>query len=209
MRSLVISQSILSLIPTYGVPLVALLILVGELGVPTGIPSEVALLLAGAYAIDSVPSLLVGLALVSAADILGTVGLHFASRTGGVKLLQRFLPTRIPGRGGAMERWRERLGGHDVPIIFVGRLIPLARMYISVTTGLLRIRVRDFLLGAAPAAVLWAGTPLVAGYVFRTHVHGIVVRVTQTSQILLVLLLAIGAGLLVVWWVRHRRAARR
>jgi membrane protein DedA with SNARE-associated domain len=208
MRSLVISESILSLIPTYGVPLVALLIFVGELGVPTGIPSEVALLLAGAYAIDSVPSLLAGLALVCVADILGTVGLHFASRTGGVRLLRRFLPNQASGREGVMDRWRRRLGGHDVSIVFVMRLIPLVRMYISVSTGLLRIRVRDFLLGAVPASVLWAGTPLAAGYVFRTHVQGIVDRVTQTSQILLVLLPALGAGLLVVWWVRRRQVAQ-
>ena len=56
-RTTMLHLSILPLIAQYGVFIVALLILVGELGVPTGVPAELALLLTGAYAVHSLKGL--------------------------------------------------------------------------------------------------------------------------------------------------------
>jgi len=84
-------SSILPLILHYGVPLVALMLFAGEIGIPTGIPMEITLLLAGAYAVHSLPELLFGLALVTVADLSGTTLLHLVARTGGVRLLTRLL----------------------------------------------------------------------------------------------------------------------
>jgi hypothetical protein len=81
-EAIAIDTTILSLIAHYGLPLVALIVCAGELGFPTGVPVEIALLLTGAYAIHSVPMLLVGVILVAAADLLGTTSLHLIMRTG-------------------------------------------------------------------------------------------------------------------------------
>ena len=83
--------SILPLIAQYGVFIVALLILVGELGVPTGVPAELALLLTGAYAVHSLKGLVGAILLISLADIVGTMTLHMAARTGGASILQRLM----------------------------------------------------------------------------------------------------------------------
>jgi membrane protein DedA with SNARE-associated domain len=184
------------------------MVFAGELGIPTGVPVEVALLLAGSQLIDSPQELLAGVVLVSVADLLGATTLHLVARTGGVSLLARFAPHARTDKSGFLARWRDRIGGRDVALVFFGRLVPLVRMYVSAGTGLLRIPFRDFQLGAAPAAALWSGVPVVVGYLFRHDVDRFAARYTQLSHLLLD---AVPAILLVgglVWWVRRARSPR-
>ncbi len=195
-------SSILPLILHYGVPLVALMLFAGEIGIPTGIPMEITLLLAGAYAVHSLPELFFGLALVTVADLSGTTLLHLVARTGGVRLLTRLLHRHAAQQNTAVERWRRRLGDRDVAVVFVGRLLPLVRMSVAIALGLIRIPVRHFLLGAAPAALLWAGTPLTLGYLFRADVQAFAARYTALSQVLLLALPAVSLIGALVWWVR-------
>lgn len=203
-------STLLPLILHYGVPLVALMLFAGEIGIPTGIPMEMMLLLAGAYAVHSLPELFLGLALVTLADLSGTTLIHVLARTGGTRLLTRFLHRHGARQSAAMERWRQRLGGHDVAIVFVGRLLPLVRMSVAIALGLIRIPVRHFLLGAAPAALLWAGTPLILGYFFRADVQAFEARYTAFSQVLLLALPVVGLIGALVWWLRaaHTLSAR-
>ncbi len=208
MRSFVIDTSLLPLILHYGVPLVALLVFVGELGVPTGVPAEVALLLAGSYAVHSLPALIASVLVVSVADLSGTVTLHLVARTGGHRLLTRVLRRHEPGQGGPLERWHRRLGGHEVATVFLVRLLPLVRMYVAIGTGLMRIRFRNFVLGAAPGALFWVGTPMIVGYLFRADVQRLTARYTAASNVLLVALPLIGLAVWSIWWVRRGDAAR-
>lgn len=208
MRSFEIDTSLLPLILHYGVPLVALLVFVGELGVPTGVPAEVALLLVGAYAVHSLPALIASVLLVSVADLSGTVTLHLVARTGGHRLLTRVMRRHEPGPDGLLERWHRRLGGHEVATVFLVRLLPLVRMYAAIGTGLMRIRFRNFVLGAAPGALLWAGTPLIVGYLFRADVQRLTARYTAASNVLLVALPFVGLAVWSIWWIRRGDAGR-
>jgi membrane protein DedA with SNARE-associated domain len=192
----------------YGVPLVALMICAGEVGVPTGVPAEIALLLAGAYAVDSLPALIVGVLLVALGDFIGTTAMHLVARTGGVRLMTRLLRRHDAQREETVARWRRRLGGHDVAVVFVLRLLPLLRMWVAIGTGLLRIRLRSYLLGAAPAAVAWAGTLLVLGYVFRADVHALEARYTSAAHVLLAMLPAFSLITGVAWWVGSGHSLR-
>jgi membrane protein DedA with SNARE-associated domain len=57
-----------------------------------------------------------------------------------------------------------------VAAITILRLIPFVRMGTTVGTGLLGIRLRDFVLGAGISAVIWTAVPLSIGYAFRSNV---------------------------------------
>jgi membrane protein DedA with SNARE-associated domain len=208
--SFAIQSTVLSLISQYGVFFVAALIFFGELGVPTGIPEEVALLLAGAYAVHSVPALLLTLALMTIADIAGTTLLNVAVRTGGVGLLHRVLRRYEYRRPGLVDRWQAKFGRHDVLFVFSIRLLPLVRMYITIASGLLRTRMRDFLEGAAPAALIWAGTPVVLGYVLRNRVQAFETEYSTLSHLILVASPLIGVAGAAIWWLRaHFTLAQR
>lgn len=196
------------LIMQYGVAIVALMVFVGELGVPTGMPVEIALLIAGSYAVHSIPALVLSLVVVALADVAGTTTLHLVARTGGSRLLGRILGRFERRSEEVMARWRSRFHGHDVQVVMVGRMLPLVRMYVAVGAGLLRIRFRDFFVGAAPAGFIWAGTPLVIGYFFRHDVQRLATDYTVVTRTAIIL----GPALVVVavlgLWVRRASSLR-
>lgn len=199
---MITEQAILSLVQQHGIPLVALLVLLGELGVPTILPVEIALLVVGGSSIHSFPALLSGLLLVVAADLIGTTLLYTVVRSGGVRLLTRLAPRLVDASdGGIVNRWRRRLGNRDVAVVFVTRILPLVRMWATISAGLLRVRRRDFLSGAAPAAVVWAGTPLVIGYLFRDQVTNLAARFTSASHLLTLIVPVMVIVAVVGWWV--------
>lgn len=169
----------------YGLPMVALIIYTGELGLPFFIPAELALLLAGSQLIHSPFALLGAAILFGLVDLVASCTTHLAARVGGNRLLVRLMRRfhRVVEKPqDKLQRWRGRLGGRDPLVIFVTRLIPILRFYASFTSGLLRLRLRDFLAGAAPAAILWTATPLTVGFLFRgdvawlTRSYGAVLR---------------------------------
>lgn len=201
------STAIEDLILTYGIFIIALIVFLGELGVPTGVPIEVGLLLAGALAVHSVPELIFAVVLVTAADVLGGATLYLVARTGGIRLLNRVL--RRFGRRGedTVARWRQRLGGHDVGVVAVGRSLPLVRMYVSIGSGLLRFRARDFLIGGIPGGAIWGGTPIVIGFLFRSDVNRLATEYAQLSAWGFAAMPALTLVFAVAWWIRRGRGA--
>jgi len=191
------------LVTEYGVYIVALLIFVGELGVPTGIPAELALLIAGSYGVHSFSGLIFAIGLIVVADMAGTTTLHLVARTGGSRLLNRLLLKFGRRSEETIARWRDRLGGHDVVAVAVGRMLPLVRMYISIGAGLLQIPLRDFLAGSLPGALVWGGIPLVLGYYLHGDVQQFATHYATISHVIFVILPALTISALVMWWVRR------
>jgi membrane protein DedA with SNARE-associated domain len=198
--------SILPLIAQYGVFIVALLILVGELGVPTGVPAELALLLTGAYAVHSLKGLVGAILLISLADIIGTMALHMAARTGGASILQRLLKRHESDQPSSLDRWRSKLGKNDIVMVAGIRMLPMVRMYITIAAGLFRMRKRDFILGATPAALVWVGIPVALGYAFRTNVSLLTDRYSSASQVILFASPLLGISIAAFFWLRANRS---
>ena len=197
--------SILPLIAQYGVFIVALLIMVGELGVPTGIPAELALLLTGAYAVHSIKGLVFAILLIGVADIIGTTALHLAARTGGASLLQRLMKRHESDGPNSLDRWRAKMGHNDIVMVAGIRMLPMVRMYISIAAGLLRMRKRDFILGATPAALVWVGIPVALGYAFRTNVSLLTDRYASASHVLFFASPLLGISIAAFVWLRGNR----
>lgn len=195
-----------SLIVQYGLPVVALIIFAGELGLPTIVPGEIGMLVVGNQDVPSVPILLLTIAILGAVDIVATSTIHIAARTGGNRLLRRLI-AKIGSRRSPesiVQGFRRRLGGRDPVVVFVARLIPVFRLYASVATGLIRIDFAKFLLGAAPAAWLWASVPLTAGYVLRSQAGSIASRYSGMLGIAVPVSLAMTAAVVVAVWLHHR-----
>ena len=179
------------------------MIFFGELGVPTGIPAEIALLIAGSYGVHSFSGLIFAIGLVVVADVAGTTTLHLVSRTGGSRLLNRLL-TRFGKRSEeTIAKWRARLGGRDIVVVAVGRMLPLVRMYISIGAGLLQTRLRDFVGGAVVGALVWSGIPIILGYYLHGDVQQFADNYATISHLIFVILPALTLSVLIMWWVRR------
>jgi membrane protein DedA with SNARE-associated domain len=186
---------------------VALTLLVSAVGVPTGVPIHIILMLAGAYLVGSLPGLAVAILALALAELAGTLLLHVIARTGGVRLLKRMASDRQMRVQATFDRWRGRLGGRDIAAIAVLRLIPFVRMGATVGTGLLGIRLRDFAIGAAISAVIWTALPLSLGYAFRSNVTTLE---GYYQNIIAALPMALGtASLIVIVTVLGKSAATR
>lgn len=198
-------HTVVALIARHGLPIVAVMVFVAELGLPTGVSPKVALVIIGSTAIGSTAALAGALALVASANLSGGATLHLAARTGGGWIGNRVLRKRDVRREGLLERCRARLGGHDVVTVFVLRLVPLVRIYATVATGLARMRLDRFLLGAAPAALIWSGLPLVLGFWFREDARGMMDRAPIASIVSALILPVVGLAAMLRRRVRSLR----
>jgi membrane protein DedA with SNARE-associated domain len=161
------------------------------------VPGEVALLLPGSLLIHSIPAFVRAAVLFGALDFTATTALHLLARAGGNRAL-RWLLRRYRGDDGGparfLDAWRGRIGARDAAVIFAMRFVPVVRMYASLISGLLRVRLGQFLIGAGPAAFIWASIPLATGYVLRSQVTDIERNFGTVTMVLTAVLVLVGLG---------------
>lgn len=191
-----------TLIIQHGVPLLAALILLGELGIPTGVPMELALLAVGALAITSPQELVVSILLLLLADTIGGTTLHLAARHGSGFMVRRFAAPDGKAQR-VLDRLEQLVGGRELALVAIGRSLPLGRMWVSLGTGLSRVRLRNWLIGTTIGGSVWIGTFVVIGYLFRTSVTTIADRYSAFTAVAVFVMPALGLLALAVWWVRR------
>ncbi|MCF6526507.1 DedA family protein [Streptomyces sp. JJ36] len=142
-------------------PSLFLLVVFGSLVpvVPTGALVSGAAVVAIHQSMPVVPLLAVfGIAALAA--FLGDLGLYWLGQRGigsrnGSRWLERLRERAAPERLAQAKRQLER---HGVAVLVVSRLVPAGRIPVMLACLLSRMRTRDFVRGAAPACLAWAGT---------------------------------------------------
>jgi membrane protein DedA with SNARE-associated domain len=175
-----------SLIEQFGALGVFLLMVPESACIP--IPSELTLLFAG-YAVQqgwmSLPLAVLG---ATAGNLVGSMLAYGLGASG--------LPRRIPVAGRVLSRWEVLLDRHGTRAVFIARLLPLARTFVSLPAGARRVELGPFLALTAAGCALWAVAFVLLGMVAGTAWS------TIDSVLGRVLL---GAGLAVVVVSRVRR----
>jgi membrane protein DedA with SNARE-associated domain len=189
----------------YGYIAVFVLMMLQGMGIP--IPSEVTMALGGAAASSTFVASVLGadaqpisLALVIVAgvagDLVGSSIAYTIGRLGGRPLVRRW-GARIFRREHEVERaerWFER---HGERAVFVCKMIPLARSYISFPAGVAEmppVRFGAFVvLGSLPFSTAMA----LLGYAFGDSVLRYLRAIALVAAVVL-------AALAVWWFVRHR-----
>lgn len=120
------------------------------------VPSELTLLFAG-FAVHQ------GWISFPAAVLAGTLGnvvgsmLAYGVGASGVV-------ARVPGARGVVARWDGLLEHHGNRAVFIARLLPLARSFVSLPAGVRRVPVGEFLALTAAGCAIWAGAFVLIGY---------------------------------------------
>lgn len=176
------------------------------------IPSELTMPLGGALAAGAVPGVHLSLALVIAVGVGGNVvGSYIAwavGRYSGQSAWRRL--ARFVGGDDGMtraQRWFDKYGARSV---FIGRLLPVIRTFISLPAGLSRLSPVRFGLYTVAGCVPWIAGLAWAGWAAGANWHRVTGLVQEAGYAvggLAVVLLAVAITFVVRARRRRRRAA--
>jgi membrane protein DedA with SNARE-associated domain len=161
---------------------------------------ELVMLFAGALAAGAIaghhgPSLVVAILVGALGYLAGSLGGWALGRAGGRALVERhgrWLHLG-PERFARAERWFDRFG---TAFVFLGRLVPLLRSFVSIPAGVLEYPLGPYTALTALASVLWCTAFGVAGYALGANWDEVHRAFKYADYVVLVLVVA-GVAVLV------------
>lgn len=149
-------------ITEYGYYAIFLFVFLQELGIPNPITNELVLIFCGYMSYTGTLSFWKVIIVAISADFIGTsiLFLVFFSFT---KWLLEHSPKWLPLTGETIEKLKKRVLRNGNRSIFIGRLTPFLRGYVSVAAGMLHVEPKRFILTVIISAVAWSGGLVVLG----------------------------------------------
>jgi membrane protein DedA with SNARE-associated domain len=193
-----VTSALSALVARYGLAAVFFLMTGESCGLP--IPSEVVVPGAGALSAGGHLSFIGVVVAATLANLTGSLIAYGVSARWGRPLLLgpgRWVGIRLHHVELA-DRWFARWG---LLAVFVGRLLPVVRTYISFPAGLARVPLGRFALLTLLGAVPWNLALAWIGYTLGRHYESIARFIQAGGYLVAVLILAV----LVAWWLRGRR----
>jgi membrane protein DedA with SNARE-associated domain len=176
------------------------------------IPSELTMPLGGALAAGAAPGVHLSLALVIAVGVAGNVvGSYIAwavGRFGGQGAWRRLTKLAAGSDDGTAraQRWFDKYGARSV---FIGRLLPVIRTFISLPAGVARMAPVRFGLYTVAGCIPWITGLAVAGYAAGANWHRVTGLVQDAGYLVgaVAILLAAAIAIIIMRARRRRRAA--
>ncbi len=172
------------------------------------VPSEVVLPLAGYTASEGHYGLVAAIVWATAGSLLGALVLYALGAAWGQ---ERVCATaeRIPLlHARDVERAVDWFGRHGRSAIFLGRLVPGVRSFISIPAGIDRMPLVRFTVYTAAGSLLWNSALIVAGYELGAQWHRVEKYVGDVANVVYVVL-GLAVAYFVVRRLRRRRKERR
>ena len=171
------------------------------------IPSEVIMPVAGIRAAHGPLSLGGVVASGTAGAMAGNLLWYLLARSVGLDRFKRFIDRH--GRWLTLdwydvEKVRRAFGKFGAGIVFVGRMLPTLRTFISVPAGLVHMRLLKFLLWSTAGTALWSGALAAAGFLLGRQFARIEDVVGPLSSAIVAAIVLTYAWRQLTWHKRHR-----
>jgi membrane protein DedA with SNARE-associated domain len=184
----------------YGYLAIFLLVFLQEIGIPNPITNELVLLYSGYLAYTGALSLSTIILVTVSADFIGTSILFFVFYAFGKYIVSR-KPKWLPME--RIETMKQRIDKGGNWGIYLGRLIPFLRGYISVGAGIVQINPLMFLTTVLTSALTWSGGLVLLGWALAPYWSLVVQRMGIVENVMLI------ATLVIVMLIVGRIFARR
>lgn len=172
------------------------------------IPSEVILPLAGFAAAQGSMSLLGAILWTTLGSIVGAVVLYYLGAWLG-RDRTRAIATRLPlVKVADVDRTEAWFARHGTKAVFLGRMVPIFRSFISLPAGVERMPVAPFLLLTALGSLIWNTALVLAGYLLGRSWWLVESYVGIFQQVVVVAVLVAVAWFVTTRLLRARRATR-
>jgi membrane protein DedA with SNARE-associated domain len=193
------TQWLISLVGTWGLPAIFVTMTAESAGLP--ISSEIVVPLGGALASQGKLNLVLVVAVSSVANLTGSlIAFYLTRRFGERVVLSRF------GRWMGLSRGHLRLADRffarfGLWAVFIGRLLPIVRTYISFPAGVSKIGYVMFIIATLAGAIPWNFALAYAGYKLGQHYQTVAADISP-----FVIPIAIGVVILLAaaWWFGRR-----
>ena len=133
-----------------------------EIGVPS-FPNEILLFYFGILTRQHVLFFPTVFIIAVSADITGTLLVYYLFYYA-KPLLKKFIPSWLPVPYKKISQLTKNIHNSGSSLLFIGRLTPFLRGYISVASGLLNISAKKYIPILICSAVLWTGGWVTVGY---------------------------------------------
>lgn len=197
------TEWLLALVPTYGLPLLAVCTFLSCLALP--IPASMLLLAAGGFvSAGDLPLAGVAVAAMGGA-MLGDQVIYTLGKRGGPGLMKR-LETRLGKRAAPLGRAMSLLEQRGGIAVFLSRwLISALGPYVNLASGMARLHWPTFTVCAIAGEIVWVGMYLGLGYSFTGNLAAASDMALNILGLLAVGVVALGLG----WWLYTLSRAQR
>jgi membrane protein DedA with SNARE-associated domain len=124
------------------------------------VPSEVTLLFSGFAVHEGWMSFSLAVLAATAGNLVGSL---LAYSLGASRLLER-----LPVARTVLHRWEDLLDRHGTRAVFIARLLPLARTFVSLPAGARHVRLIPFIALTTAGCALWAAAFVLTGLIVGT-----------------------------------------
>lgn len=194
-----LANFVISLIQTLGYPGIFVLMLLEGLLLP--IPSEVVMAFGGYLAFSSglpdimgVPAFIVLLIVGSLGNVAGAYLAYLLGDYGGIPLILRYGRYFMLDESSIMRthNWFMKYG----PIsVFLTRLVPIFRTFISIPAGIAKMNRVSFVLLTLAGSLIWDSFLIYFGYILGPHWSSILAYFDEYQYVAIAILIGI-----VLWW---------
>jgi membrane protein DedA with SNARE-associated domain len=172
------------------------------------IPSEVIMPVAGIRAANGPMSLGGVIASGTAGAMTGNLLWYLLARSVGLERFKTFIDRH--GRWLTLdwydvEKVQRAFGRFGAGIVFVGRMLPTLRTFISVPAGLVHMKLLKFLLWSTVGTVVWSGALAAAGFLLGRQFAKIEQVVGPLSSVVVAGILLLYVWRQLTWHRRHRQ----
>ena len=146
----------------YGYIIIFILVFLQEIGVPS-FPNEIVLFYLGVLSRQHILFFPIVVIITVTADITGTLLVYYLFYYCKPHI-KKLIPSWLPLPYKKMKQIRANIHQKGDNLIFIGRLTPFLRGYISVATGLLNISAKRYIPILISSAICWTGGWVTIGY---------------------------------------------
>ncbi len=193
------TQSLINLVGSWGL----LAIFVTMVGESAGLPisSEIVVPLGGALAAEGRLNFVMVVVVASLANLVGSLIAFYLSRRYGERVVLSRAGRRLGLSRGHLRLANRFFARFGLWAVFVGRLLPIVRTYISFPAGLSRIGYVRFTLATLAGAIPWNLALAYAGFQLGKNYEKVAATISP-----FVIPIAIGVVILlaVTWWLGRR-----
>jgi membrane protein DedA with SNARE-associated domain/rhodanese-related sulfurtransferase len=186
----------------YGLVIVFVNVLVDQIGLP--VPAVPTLVVAGAIAANGKLPLSALFLWSVFACLLADCAWYYIGRTYGIRVLKVLCRISLEPDS-CVSQTQTRFERWGVNSLVIAKFIPGLAIIAPPLAGALRIGWSRFIALSAASAVLWVGSALAAGILFRTQIEGFLVRLDDFGSVAAMGLgSALAAYVAYKWWERLR-----